>query len=106
MGFKSFFYRVLHSIFIFLTLIEMALGELKFIYFILEILEFYGFLKDVGYSLVQLENSKSFAFTKTLVGIDVAALRRGPVKGKRPCWLRLGVQTDWHGHNDQRRLET
>ena len=28
----------------------------------------------------------------TLAGIDVAALRRSPVKGKRRCWLRLGVQ--------------
>ncbi|KAH6703016.1 hypothetical protein BKA61DRAFT_494386 [Leptodontidium sp. MPI-SDFR-AT-0119] len=28
----------------------------------------------------------------TLAGIDVAALRRGPVKGKRRCWLRLGAQ--------------
>ncbi|PVH70475.1 hypothetical protein DL98DRAFT_554018 [Cadophora sp. DSE1049] len=28
----------------------------------------------------------------TLAGINVAALRRGPVKGKRRCWLRLGVE--------------
>jgi len=28
----------------------------------------------------------------TLAGVDVAALRRGPVKGKRRCWLRLGVE--------------
>lgn len=34
----------------------------------------------------------SISLDSTLVSINIAALRRGPVKGKRRCWLRLGVE--------------